>query len=392
MGNAMRNITSRSIKSILWLMLCLLMCRSAIAADADTVIYGFDREFPPFSFEDARGKPTGFEVELVRAIAAESRLTVQYRPMEWSKIQPELSAGNIQITTGMMISQRRNLIFLFSNKPYYSASLRIFTRKADYVRDIAKLRGRIIGVAESSFAAEIITKYPGLGSQPFTDKTSGLRALNDSQVSGYLGVEPNVDWLLTKLRYTSIMPAGEPLRQLDLWFALTPSSRNLLEKIEDGFAAVQKNGVYEELYRKWFVTELMPEERDALTASAVAGIAMAYAPYSKKPQGAAVLCRSGTIYSAGSIEHENDRLSVSAIQAATARAFAAGELEIRAAAQADAHGAVVVPPDIDLDFLAEFDRGILIALPPVNNETAESMLAELRSLPPVRRISPLEGD
>ncbi len=390
----MRKKTLCVMKNILWMLflLCMLPCRPANAADAGTVIYGFDREFPPFSFEDARGKPTGFEVELMRAIAAESGLTLTYRPMEWSKIQSEMSAGTIQVTSGMLQTRRRSLIFLFSSKPYYSAPLRIYTRKADYVRDIAKLRGRVIGVEENSFAAEVITKYPGLGSQPFADKTSGLRALNESQVSGYLGLGPNVDWLLAKLRYTDIVPAGEPLRRLDLWFALEYRSQALQKKLESGFAAVQKNGAYETLYRKWFVTELNPDERDALVAAAASGVAMSYAPYSKKPQGAAVLCRSGRYYSAGVIEQENNRLSISAVQAAAARAFASGELEIRAVAQVNAQGAVVVPPDLDLDFLAEFDRGILVALPPVNNETAESMLAELRPLPPVRHVSPMEED
>ncbi len=390
----MRKKTFCAIKNIVWMLflVCMLPCRPAAAADSGAVIYGFDREFPPFSFEDARGKPAGFEVELMRAIAAESGLTVTYRPMEWSKIQSELSAGTIQVTSGMLQTRRRGLVFLFTSKPYLSAPLRIYTHKADYVRDIAKLRGRVIGVEENSFAAEVMARYPGLGSQPFADNTSGLRALNENQISGYLGLGPNADWLLAKLRYTDIVPAGEPLRRLNLWFALEYRSQALREKLESGFAAVQKNGVYESLYRKWFVTELNPDERDALVAAAVAGTSMSYAPYSKKPRGAAVLCRSGRYYSAGIIEQENDRLSISAVQAATARAFASGELEIRAVAQVNAQASVVVPPDLDLDFLAEFDRGILIALPPVNNETAESTLAELRPLPPVRHVSPVEED
>ena len=38
---------------------------SAAAAEGGEplrVIYGFDREFPPFSYEEAGGTPTGFEV------------------------------------------------------------------------------------------------------------------------------------------------------------------------------------------------------------------------------------------------------------------------------------------------------------------------------------------
>lgn len=354
-------------------------------AAAGEVVYGFDREFPPFSFLDARGRPTGFEVELVRAIALETGLTINYRPLEWSKIQPELSTGTINMTTGMIRTERRAVVFLFSKAPYYAADLRIFTQTADYVRNLGRLRGRIIGVEENSFSGEILAKYPGLGMQPFPDKTSGLKALHDSQITGYLGVGPNVDWLLGRLRYANIVPAGEALERLDMWFAVDQGSANVLKMLESGFDAVVRSGEYDYLYRKWFVQELTREERDALVAAAAEVVEMAYSPYSGKPQGAAVLCRGGVYYAAGSVENANERLKVSAVQAAVSRALAAGEMEIRACAQVDAAGQVVVPPQADLEFLAEFNRGMLVALPPVNNETAENTLAELITLPPVRK-------
>ena len=358
--------------------------RASANASSEQILYGFDREFPPFSFEDARGRPTGFEVELVRAIAAQTGLNIVYRPLEWSRIQPELSVGSIQMTTGLVKTQRRSIVFLFSDKPYFSAGLRIFVRQPDYVRDLSRLRGRIIGVEENSFAGEILREYPGLGMQPFTDKVSGLQSLYQQQIAGYLGIGPNVDWLLDQLRYTDIIPAGPPLRKLELWFATAPGTQALMDKLQKGYDAVVRNGQYDQLYRSWFVEELTREERDQLVAEAYNILPMAYAPHSKQPSAAAVLCRGGILYAAASVEHENKQHSISAVQAAVSRALTAGELEIRAIALVDAAGNVVVPPETDLDFLAEFGRGILIALPPVNRETAENTLTELRPQPPVR--------
>lgn len=358
--------------------------QGAARSGGPQVVYGFDREFPPFSFEDARGRPTGFEVDLVRAIASEAGLNIAYRPLEWSKIQPELSTGAINMTTGMIRTERRSVVFLFSKEPYYAAQLRIFTRTVDYVRDLAKLRGRIIGVEENSFAGEVLARYPGLGMHPFSDKTSGLRAVHDAQVTGYLGIGPNVDWLLNKLRYIDIVPAGEPLERLEMWFAVDKQNRALLDKLEQGYEAVVRSGAYDLLYRQWFVEELAPEERDGLIAAAYEAIGTSHVTYSKSPKGAAVLCRGGNYYAAGPVEHANEHLSISAVQAAVVQALAAGELEIRAVAQVDARGTVEVPMAADLEFLAEFNRGILVALPPVNNETAESTLAEMISISPVR--------
>lgn len=65
------------------------------------MIYGFDREFPPFSFEEAQGIPTGFDVDLLKAVLRDKPVKLIMRPLSWDQVLVELSAGNITVTSGM---------------------------------------------------------------------------------------------------------------------------------------------------------------------------------------------------------------------------------------------------------------------------------------------------
>ena len=59
------------------------------------VVYGFDQEFPPYSFTEAGGEAVGFEVDLIRAIFKGQEVDLQLKPLAWDMIQLELAGGQI---------------------------------------------------------------------------------------------------------------------------------------------------------------------------------------------------------------------------------------------------------------------------------------------------------
>ena len=96
------------------------LCAAAPAKGPIRVIYGFDREFPPFTFEEAGGEATGFEMELMKAIFAETEATLVPRPLQWDLVPLELSQGTITLTTGMVQTEQRAKLYLFSDKATHS--------------------------------------------------------------------------------------------------------------------------------------------------------------------------------------------------------------------------------------------------------------------------------
>ncbi len=105
----------------------------------------------------------------------------------------------------------------------------------------------------------------------------------------------------------------------------------------------------------------------------------AYAPYSGFKVGAALLSRSGRIYSAGNIESAAAGASICAERAAIARAIASGEREFEAIAIAGNAVEPVSPCGICRQSLIEFGEDIVVIMA---NEKGDAMTATVAELLP----------
>jgi len=81
---------------------------AAAAPLQKTYIVGIDAEYPPYSFLDPNGTPTGFDVESMRWIAAKKGLNVTFQPTAWDGMIPSMDAGKIDMVySGMTITAER---------------------------------------------------------------------------------------------------------------------------------------------------------------------------------------------------------------------------------------------------------------------------------------------
>jgi PAS domain S-box-containing protein len=75
----------------------------AAPAHADAIVgrprfvYGGDAEFAPYDYLDPAGRPTGFSVELARALARDAGVDLEVRLGVWERIRADLDAGTIDL-------------------------------------------------------------------------------------------------------------------------------------------------------------------------------------------------------------------------------------------------------------------------------------------------------
>jgi len=92
------------VMSIILFLICLLLSVSALAKP---LIVGGDRDYPPYEFLDSNGKPTGYNVELTKAIAEVMGLQVEFRLGGWSEQLRDLKEGRIDLLQGISWSEQR---------------------------------------------------------------------------------------------------------------------------------------------------------------------------------------------------------------------------------------------------------------------------------------------
>jgi len=349
------------------------------------VIYGFDREFPPFSFEEAQGIPTGFDVDLLKAVLRDKPVKLIMRPLSWDQVLVELSAGNITVTSGMAKTAQRELLYRFTERPTLPARVMLFTKNHNRVGNVRLLRGQTVSVEKGSFQQRVLEGFGGLNVKLFNTKVDALRALYRDEVVAYGGPERTAYYYIEKLKLGGITTVGTPLRVTDVFYAVNREEPELLKLINDGMLEVMRNGEYDRIYRKWFVPELLPEERAELIKQATAAAINAYAPYSRVPVGAAVLTRSGKIFTGCNVENPMLNLTGTALRTATLKAVSEGDIGIRAVVSVGPDGRLLSPSASDRQFLYEFGRGILALIEPEKGVYEERMLSELLPEPYVQR-------
>lgn len=349
---------------------------TAGAARPMRVVYGFDREFPPFSFEDPGGKPVGFEVEILEAIF-KSSATLVIRPMQWQIIPTELASNVINITSGMVRTEERSKIFSFAAMPSFQLQIRLFTKTQSRYPNATFLRGQRVAVEQGSYAHRLVESFGGMNIKTFPDKIAPIKALYNEEVEAYCGPVQNAYYYMNKLNYGGISTLGTPLGITELRFAVNRDQGDILRALNEGMKQLVENGEYDRIYRKWFVRELSGEENLRLVNAAKEATLTAYTPYTRQTRGAAVLTATGQIYKGSAVENAARNLSVSALTSALTAAISAGDLEIQAAVVVDADGKPVALTAEECQKLYEFGRGILSVTTSAEGLPVTRMVGEL---------------
>src|SRR5512135_175559 len=90
-----------------------LVINAASATERQRIIVAGDHDCPPYEFVE-NGKPTGFDIELMRAVAEVMGFDVDFRLGPWNQVRHDLEQGKIDALAGMYYSADRSRLVDFS--------------------------------------------------------------------------------------------------------------------------------------------------------------------------------------------------------------------------------------------------------------------------------------
>ena len=245
-----------SLKSLaLCLVALVLMAPSALAAEK-SFINGIDANYPPHTFLDDKGVPTGFDVEAMDWIANKMGFKVSHQPMEWDGIIPSLLAKKIDmICSGMSISEERKAKVTFS-EPYWS------TRKYILVRDDSPLTmdevlkgGKVLGVQSGTNEAEFLKSQVENGAWNFTLKLYdspplAIEDLVNGRIDGGAIDSAPADLAMRK-GGKPVKVIGEYTDSDDFGVAMRNEDAELHKMINEGFKLLKADPFWQELQDKY---------------------------------------------------------------------------------------------------------------------------------------------
>jgi polar amino acid transport system substrate-binding protein len=249
------------------LVLCLLVlsgCHpTATSSDLDRVkqdgalTVGNDTTYAPFEFVDSTNKPTGFDIDLIAAVAQKLGLKSDIVTTAWDGIIPALQAQKFEVVvSSMTITPEREKEVSFSI-PYYRADMGIMYNPAkNTITKPEDLAGKTVGVqigTTGEIDAKLITgvkvkSYPDIQLATLDLQNGKIDAVvNDYPVSAYyVKASPT----LTVIRMLEVNNLALPTQYYGI--AMRLEDKQLKAAVDQALRDLVKDGTYDTIYAKWF--------------------------------------------------------------------------------------------------------------------------------------------
>ena len=232
-------------------------------------VVGTDATYPPFDFKDEHGQLTGFDADLLKAIADNQNFSIEFIPTARSQLLPGLNEGYYQILAACLGINAERLAQSEMSEPYAFAPNVIMGKTGNNVQTLAQLGNSSVAVQQDSYTHKVLTdsgikniiteKTPY---EAYVDFVSGRAdyVVGDAGVLNYYH-KNNKDTHKPQT-YSAVYNKTEDVR---VAFAVKKGNTELINKINEGLKNIKANGTYDKIYAKWFGTDnslRVPEENN----------------------------------------------------------------------------------------------------------------------------------
>src|SRR5215813_8057748 len=221
---------------------------------------------PPFDVID-NGSPSGFDIELMRAICAQLGLALQpvrYSGGDFNGIFDGLANGSYDaVISGTTITPERAAVALFS-KPYleFNQGVAVNRQLTQNVVSVGDLRGLTAGIQSgntSDFVAKRLLNegaIAGIKYYPYDGIATALDDLEAGRIGLVIKLFPVISWLLKNRPQLAVALQVPTHEQLGIAFA--KQNQPLCEAVNRAVATLRDNGEFARLQARWFPRRVSP--------------------------------------------------------------------------------------------------------------------------------------
>ena len=220
-----------------------------------------DADYPPFNYYDEDGTLTGFNVELIQSICEVLGVSCTVEARDWEFLMPSLARKEVDIVAASVTISPQSLKTADFTDHYYETPARFVAKKGSDLVEITPeaLKGVVVGVIEgSSHQTYLKEYYPDIKMTPVKKRDQLHKMLIDGKVKLIFddGIT-SVFWLNGTASKACCAFLGGPLIDQKYFgngvgFAVQKGNRRLRELLNYALEKVRRDGIYEELFLRYF--------------------------------------------------------------------------------------------------------------------------------------------
>lgn len=214
---------------------------------------GSDIPYPPFE----QGKPgnyTGFDIELMEAIAAKIGRTAEFQDTSFETIFRDVGQGKFEaVISAATITAEREKAVAFSD-PYYLSEQAILVKEGSEITGLEDLEGKVVGAQQGTTGLELGKEKANASElRPYPEGPDAVNALKSGTVEAVIIDAPVAQ---NAVEETSGIEIAEKVPTEESYgIAVALNNTELLEEINQGLKEVIEDGTYTTIYKKWFHLE-----------------------------------------------------------------------------------------------------------------------------------------
>lgn len=219
-----------------------------------TLTVATEGTYRPFSFHDdnGAGELTGYDVEIIEAVAEKLDLEVQFEETQWDAIFAGLDAGRFDVIANQVtINDERTAKYLFSAPYTVSPGVIVVTEDDDSISSFADLEGKTTAQSLTSNWNDLATES-GAKVEGVEGWAQAVELLRQGRV------DATINDKLTFLDYeTTNSPSGlkiaaETDEAGEQAFVFTKDKESLVEAVDAALEELRADGTLAEISEKYF--------------------------------------------------------------------------------------------------------------------------------------------
>jgi polar amino acid transport system substrate-binding protein len=245
-----KRLTLTLISIIILVSLALSACASS-ASQAPLKV-ATDASWPPFEMVNESTKTLeGFDVDLMNAIAKKENLNIDIQNVPFDPLLAGMGTCQYDIAiSAITITSDRAQKMAFSDPYFQAGQIVSVSAKNTDITGPESLSGKTVGAQIGTTGAIEVQKINGATLKTYDDIGLAFQDLLNGQVDAVVADNPLAIGYVAK-NVEKLKTVGTAFTDENYGIAVCKNKQDVLDKINQGLAAVKSEGVIDQLTQKW---------------------------------------------------------------------------------------------------------------------------------------------
>jgi polar amino acid transport system substrate-binding protein len=232
----------------------LLTLMSATLAETALSVGAYPTN-PPFETKTANGNFEGFEVDVVNEAAKRAGMTTNIADYGFQALFAAIASKRIDVAISSITITPDRLKSVSFTQPYYDSDMGVATKAESPIKDVADLKGKIVGYLSGSTAEKWVKDNQT--ADGFAD-VKGYKAQQDLLLDLSVGrtdaVVSDIPGMQFAFKTMKGLVVKDRIKTGEQYGLMMGKDDPNLAKLNDALSAMKGDGTLAEIHEKWFGT------------------------------------------------------------------------------------------------------------------------------------------